>query len=133
VTSYSAGMVPQRDLRPLCAHQSARTADSGRDDGIAPYSVIPDPIFDLLSTELQHAAVSIARYLVQMDRDRGLDERVTDRIVAKDTGLSMRSIQRALNGLEGLAIIRRRRSHGRRVITITGTLLRARQIEDSQP
>jgi DNA-binding GntR family transcriptional regulator len=97
------------------------------------YSPIPDPIFDLLEPARRPAAILVARYLVKKEQAGRFDERITDEVIVQATGLSQRSVQRALRGLEGLGMIRRRRSHGRRVITITGTLLRARQIEQAQP
>jgi hypothetical protein len=86
------------------------------------YSLIPDPVFDLLEPAQRPNAIIVTRYLVKKEQAGELDERITDHSIANATGISQRSVQRALHALHvvlgqlGKPIIDRIHRHGRRII-----------------
>jgi hypothetical protein len=70
-----------------------------------------------------NATLRVIGFLVQMARAGELNELVTDKVIAAETGVSERNVQRALYVLDvvlrkiGKPIIDRMRTHGRRIIS----------------
>jgi hypothetical protein len=98
------------------------------------YTTIPDILFELytilpelLPKEEVNASINatfrVMGFLVKMARADALNELVTDRLIAAETGVSQRNVQRALYVLDvvlrkiGKPIIDRLRIHGRRIIS----------------
>jgi hypothetical protein len=95
------------------------------------YSKISDVIFDKLPELLPrglrrmilNAVPWVVRVLEKLDAAEKLDERVTDAMIAGLAGVSVRVVQYVLWALDvvmdqaGMAIIRRIRAHGRRLIS----------------
>jgi hypothetical protein len=98
------------------------------------YVTIPEILFelhtilpDLLPAEEVAASINatfrVTGFLVRMARADALNELVTDRLIAAETGLSERNVQRGLYVLDvvfrkiGKPIIDRMRIHGRRIIS----------------
>jgi len=113
----------------LPAPRSAAAASLFRPGG-DPYSLLPDPAFDLLPDLLPqrtrkailNALPRIYRFFVKLAQAGELDERVTDQRIARAAGCSERIVQYVLNALDviagegGFPFIRRTPSHGRRFI-----------------
>jgi hypothetical protein len=113
----------------LPAPRSAATASLFRPGG-DPYSLLPDPAFDLLPGLLPervrkailNALPRVYRFLVKLAQAGELNELVTDQRIAQAAGCSERIVQYVLNALDviagegGFPFIRRTPSHGRRFI-----------------
>lgn len=95
------------------------------------YVTLPKLLFHELSQLLPkgelvaavNAAIKVMAFLVEMARLDKLDQLLTDQVIADETGISKRSVQRGLHALDvvldkiGLPIIGRMRVNGRRIIS----------------
>ncbi len=99
------------------------------------YDCVPR-IIDQLPEGDQHAATKVFQFLMRMELDGLLDERITDRFIADAIGYSERFVQKGLHALQhklaelGQAIIDRMPNQGRRIITFIRGLAPRR---DAQP
>jgi hypothetical protein len=86
-------------------------------------SILPDLLPAKEIAASINATIRVMGFLVRTARADALNELVTDRLIAAETGVSQRNVQRALYVLDvvlrkiGKPIIDRMRSHGRRIIS----------------